>query len=830
MIAADITELELGVVVGERYRITRVIGRGGMGTVYEAEHVKLPRSVALKVLLPEYAKMEKAIRRFEREARAASSIDHRNVIQIEDFGHLPSGELYYTMELLLGRDLSEILREDGPIPWSRAGWIILQIVRALGAIHAQEIVHRDIKPANCFLMDPKPGDEADYVKILDFGIANLQDDRTMSTAVTGTSEVIGSACYMAPEQILADRVDARTDVYALGVMIYQLLTGQVPFDGPSAVAVMMAHQRKTPRPPRQLTPDIPAEVEASILRALAKEPDDRFQSMAELEAVLLPLVELPRAVGASTPYVTSRSSVTLASRGPRWMMTVVACAILPVAAVGTLRLFEDRHKGTDAPPIILTGDRVDPPPEQPYNPFTDPFGAPTLSGRTMIWPSPSSTTNTESRASGIPNKETPLEEILPPESWLLERGSIAGQVRSNEMQPLSEAGVCAWIIDPRAPEQLRKQPICTRTDHSGRFELAGVIPSLHDVHVFKDHFLPQGYEDLHSYPVVLEPGGTTDGLEFNLEPGGAKLRGTVHNEAREPIPGVMVAVVGGPRVLDIVDESGSFELWVGQQDVSVVAWATGYADLVVKARAEDLLAEEPLALVLHAEAKLVGRVVDKETREPIVGARVRAGYQGDLDVNPLAYTNRHGEFTFSGLSAGEYQPEARTDDAYGQLSLPHELSEGIVSPELTIRTHRLTGEPPEPELRTETTSTGPIDTDGDGSSTSGDMGIASSGTEGDTDDTAGTGGETSIEPKIDRNFRRRSALRRKLRQCGKGGAIVVNAKFVLSSGKLSHARVEVTGPAATDPSIKQCAEDHVKTFEMPPRKEVTRFKRLKARI
>jgi serine/threonine protein kinase len=336
-------ELEVGDVVDGRYRICRRLGRGGMGTVYEAQQIKLQRQVALKVLRPEFASREMAAKRFGREAKAVSSIDHHNVVAILDFGHLPTGELYYTMELLQGRDLSQLLRETGALPWSRAGWIILQVVRAFVAIHARGILHRDIKPANCYLLDPKPGNEPDYVKILDFGIANLQDQEEKATALTGTSDIIGSVLYMAPEQVEGKPIDARTDIYSLGVMMYEILTGQVPFRDPHIFKVMIQHMTEVPRPPRELVPEIPPEVEALILRAMAKAPEDRFQTMADIEAALAPLVEGIHTVPRPAASVSQR----------RWAMPLVGVVLVLVVAIIVMRWIEqDALEGaaTDDPP------------------------------------------------------------------------------------------------------------------------------------------------------------------------------------------------------------------------------------------------------------------------------------------------------------------------------------------------------------------------------------------------------------------------------------------------------------------------------------------------
>ncbi|MCA9705180.1 MAG: protein kinase [Myxococcales bacterium] len=855
-------ELDVGTVVDQRYRVTGRIGQGGMGTVYEAEQVKLQRSIALKVLRPEFAEKEKAAKRFEREAKAASSIDHRNVVKILDFGNLPSGELYYTMERLQGRDLAQILRESGALPWSRAGWIILQVVRAFGAIHGQGIVHRDIKPANCFLVDPKPGDEPDLVKILDFGIANLQDERTKATALTGADDIIGSVRYMAPEQISADAIDARTDVYSLGVMMYELLTGQVPFRDTSVYKVMIAHKQEDPQPPHELVPDIPVEVEAVVLRAMQKDPEERFQSMAELEAALLPLVQVPGTLGgATTPQLTGAGLTFVSRRGqPKWLVPVIASLVFFVAAIAVTRWFKQADDEPLAQADAATPDGADsgggdadeatpspkrttilPPPEEQYDPFADPFGAPSLQGRVLRRPAAGAEGETE----GIPAEEVPLEDLLPPEAWLLERGTISGQVLDDQERPLAAASVCAWIVDPRAPVELRKRPACARTDRRGRFELTDVVPGLHDVNVFKDRFLPQSYLELHQYPVALQPGGAESGLAFTLQPGGAELRGTVKTKLGDPIRGAKVAVVGGPRTLAVADDSGAFTLWVAQEDVSVVAWANGYADVVTKGRAG-----QPLAVTLDIQAKLLGIVIDADSGEPVGGARVRAGRQGG-GVNPLTYTNASGEFEISGLSEGRYQPTARTDDAYGQLGEPQRISEGTATSEVIIKTHRFkveVEEPapvPAPVAEPEPVpagSTGGMETEGEGSSSGGDGAETAAEPEPEPVAVADPTPPPAEEPKppaaadtpkpkpqpTDRSLRRELAMR--LKRCGTDGTIEISAKLVLASGELLQDSVTVKGAAASDPSVKKCAEGHLSRFKLTRRKEPTTFEPMTVKI
>lgn len=284
--------LQPGDDVEGRYRILRRLGVGGMGTVYVAEQYSLGREVALKVLHTDYASDPSLMKRFQREAKAASSVRHRNVVTIFDAGRIGTGELYYTMEYLEGRDLAQLLQEVGLLPWERAGWIVVQIVRALAAIHRQGILHRDIKPSNCFLLAPKPGEELDCIKVIDFGIAKTWRDTQGGTQLTQAGEFIGSPAYVSPDRIMdEEHRDVRSDVYSTGILIYELVTGTVPFQGQGLLDVLRQHYLEAPPRPRERRPDLPEAVEAIILKALAKRPEDRFQAMEDLEQALLPTLE-----------------------------------------------------------------------------------------------------------------------------------------------------------------------------------------------------------------------------------------------------------------------------------------------------------------------------------------------------------------------------------------------------------------------------------------------------------------------------------------------------------------------------------------------------------
>jgi serine/threonine protein kinase len=272
----------VGRVLSERYRVLQLIGEGGIGRVYLAEHLGTQREVALKVLLPEFAGNLQLVDTFLEEARTVSRLGHENIIDIYYGGRSSEGYAFLVMEHLKGLDLADTLSQTGPMPWERCRRILLQIVSALETVHRHGVLHGDIKPANLFLVDD--GGRRDFVKVLDFGVAKavgLGRQRPADDRVP----ILGTPQYIAPEQVLArSTVDARADLYSLGVVMYQMLTGTVPFTAETPLAIISKHAYEPPVPPRTLRPDldIPQSVEAVVLRALEKEPDRRWKDMREM--------------------------------------------------------------------------------------------------------------------------------------------------------------------------------------------------------------------------------------------------------------------------------------------------------------------------------------------------------------------------------------------------------------------------------------------------------------------------------------------------------------------------------------------------------------------
>jgi len=266
-----------------QYRLKEKIGAGGMGEVYLAEHTLLKRPCALKRIRPGSDTDPVTLARFEREVRATAELSHPHTVEIYDYGRAGDGTFYYVMEYLWGLSLEGLVDRHGPLPAPRVVFLLSQVCEALEEAHANGLIHRDLKPGNIFAA--RRGGRYDFVKLLDFGLVKAvarPDDLTLSRQET----VVGSPLYMAPEQFGGETPDARADVYSLGGVAYFLLTGRPPFVGPSAYEIMIAHARDPVVPPSQLVKSVPLDVEALVLRCLAKEPNQRFQSASALGEAL----------------------------------------------------------------------------------------------------------------------------------------------------------------------------------------------------------------------------------------------------------------------------------------------------------------------------------------------------------------------------------------------------------------------------------------------------------------------------------------------------------------------------------------------------------------
>jgi len=266
-----------------QYRLKQRIGAGGMGTVYLAEHVLLKRPCAIKLIRPEKAGDAKALARFEREVQATAKLTHWNSVEIFDYGRADDGTFYYVMEYLPGMNLGALVDMHGPLPAERVIHLLVQVCDALGESHRLGMIHRDLKPANIFAT--KLGNIYDVAKLLDFGLAKPLAEEG-DAALTQEGAITGSPLFMSPEQASGEQVDARSDIYALGVVMYYLLTGRAPFSGENPMRLLLAHVQQTPPPPSELVPDVPADLEAIVLRCLEKDPARRFPDTESLRSAL----------------------------------------------------------------------------------------------------------------------------------------------------------------------------------------------------------------------------------------------------------------------------------------------------------------------------------------------------------------------------------------------------------------------------------------------------------------------------------------------------------------------------------------------------------------
>ena len=272
----------IGRTVGS-YRVEKLLGKGGMGCVYMGVHPGIGSRVAIKFLHPQFSHDEKIVDRFFNEARAVNVIGHDNILKILDLNVTDDNRHYFVMEFLHGRPLQALLQHNVSVPLDVAGPILLQVCDALEAAHKRGIVHRDLKPDNVYLITMKG--KKNFVKVVDFGIARMTDDAGISTGKTQTGMVMGTPAYMSPEQGsgASNKIDGRSDIYSLGVMMFQLATGRLPFPGSNFGEVLIGHLQVPPPPPRSLNPLVPEAYEPLILKCLQKKQEDRYASMKELK-------------------------------------------------------------------------------------------------------------------------------------------------------------------------------------------------------------------------------------------------------------------------------------------------------------------------------------------------------------------------------------------------------------------------------------------------------------------------------------------------------------------------------------------------------------------
>ena len=270
-----------------RFEILEEIGVGGMGSVYRAVQRSVGRYVAVKMLLPEHASNASGLARFVREANVIARLTHPNIVQLIDFGRDTQGNLLLVMELLEGEPLRTLLRREGRLPPDRAAVIAAQCLQALRTAHAAGVIHRDLKPENIFVHRT---DDGDHVKVLDFGVAKLTEAEAGDPNHTAQGSMVGTLRYMAPEQVAGEAPDQRIDVYAMGVTLYEMLSGALPYDGRDRFVLLRQIIAEPPAPLLARAPDVPAPLAEIVMRAIAKQPSDRFANVEEFRRALLPLL------------------------------------------------------------------------------------------------------------------------------------------------------------------------------------------------------------------------------------------------------------------------------------------------------------------------------------------------------------------------------------------------------------------------------------------------------------------------------------------------------------------------------------------------------------
>jgi serine/threonine-protein kinase len=353
-------QVAAGTVIDGRYRVISRVGSGGMAEVYCAEDTQLGRRVAVKLLHERFAQDEEFVERFRREASSAASLSHANIVNVYDRGEW-GGTYYIAMEYLDGRSLDSIVREEAPLAPQRAIELTEQVLRAARFAHRHGVVHRDLKPHNVII------DEEGRIKVTDFGIA-----RAGASEITQTGSIMGTARYLSPEQAQGHTVSPRSDLYAIGIMLYELLTGTVPFEGDSVVAIALRHLSEPPRPPSSLVPTVSANLDAIVMRALAKRPEARFSDADEFLAALDGERERLRAEDGSRTAALAPVVITPSTAYPPHPATYTTQAIGPLGPVtgayGTAPPYWDPNSTGVIPPgaILLPPGRRDRGPTWPW--------------------------------------------------------------------------------------------------------------------------------------------------------------------------------------------------------------------------------------------------------------------------------------------------------------------------------------------------------------------------------------------------------------------------------------------------------------------------------